>query len=130
LEARQVTTDADGEAFAHLVSVNFQIPGIYARDLYASPRAWGAGAEGWLGYVDGTAVATTVIVEAAGAAGIYSVSTNPGWRRRGYAEALMRAALGARAQGRVLLQSSRAGLRLYQKMGFRRVTRFFVYGSV
>jgi ribosomal protein S18 acetylase RimI-like enzyme len=80
--------------------------------------------------VDGAAVATTVIVEAAGAAGIYSVSTNPGWRRRGYAEALMRAALGERARGRVLLQSSRAGLRLYQKMGFRRVTRFFVYGSV
>jgi GNAT superfamily N-acetyltransferase len=130
IEARRVTTRDDGEAFAHLLSINFQIPGLYARDLYSSPRAWGAGAEGWLGMVDGAAVATTVIVEAAGAAGIYSVSTNPGWRRRGYAEALMRAALGERARGRVLLQSSRAGLRLYQKMGFRRVTRFFVYGSV
>jgi ribosomal protein S18 acetylase RimI-like enzyme len=130
IEVRRVESDAGREDFAHLVSLNFQIPGPYARDIYASPRAWSGGVEGYLGVVDGLPVATTVLVEAAGAAGIYSVGTSPAYRRRGYAEALMRAALGERARGRILLQSSRAGLRLYHHMGFHRVTRFFIYSTV
>jgi len=60
------------------------------------------------------------------------VSTRPGHRRRGIAEALMRAALADFTQGTspLVLQSSRAGLKLYQGLGFRRVTRYFIYSSV
>jgi ribosomal protein S18 acetylase RimI-like enzyme len=57
----------------------------------------------------------------------------PGHQRKGYGETVMRYAL-ADAQSRLgirrsILQSTPAGLHLYQRMGYRKVTSVGVYAS-
>ncbi len=52
---------------------------------------------------------------------VLNVYVDPGWRRRGVAEALMRAALDALAERgirRVVLHASADGRRLYERLGF------------
>ena len=52
---------------------------------------------------------------------VLNVYVEPGWRRRGVAEALMRAALDALAERdirRVVLHASADGRRLYERLGF------------
>jgi len=78
-------------------------------------------------------VSTTATIECGGTVGVYNVATMPEFRRRGYGEAVMRYALAdaerVRAPRPIVLQSTEAGLRLYEKMGFRTVARFSVYAS-
>jgi ribosomal protein S18 acetylase RimI-like enzyme len=73
------------------------------------------------------------VVRGGGAAGVYNVATMPGFQRRGYGEAVMRHALenSRRLNGieRVILQSTPAGLKLYERMGLETVTRVSVYSS-
>jgi len=68
-----------------------------------------------------------------GAIGVYNVATIPSAQRCGFGEAVMRYALAdaAREHGaeRLVLQSTPAGLRLYERMGFRTVTKVAVYSS-
>jgi ribosomal protein S18 acetylase RimI-like enzyme len=131
LECRAVREEREALAFAELISLSFGIPYLTAQRIYARREAWEGTLHGFVGYARGEAVATTALVRAAGAVGIYSVSTRPGYRRKGYAEALMRLALRdfSKPDEPLVLQSSRAGLRMYQQMGFKRVTRFFIYAT-
>jgi len=66
-------------------------------------------------------------------AGVYNVATLPGHQRRGYGEAVMRHAIAdaRREHGieQTILQSTPAGLRLYERMGFHTVTRVSVYST-
>ena len=130
---RQVGLDAPARDFALLVASSFLIPLPVAEAMYTQPGPWTGALHGWIGYMDGLPVATTATITAVGVTGVYSVSVDPLHRRRGYAEALMRLAL-EREQAlsgthRIILQSSRAGLSLYRKLGFRTVTRFVVYAQ-
>jgi len=131
IEVRSVCDPATRSAFAHITSIAFEVPGIICRDVYGAERAWDNSFRGFVAYVDGMAVATTAIVVAAGVAGVYSVGTLPGYRGRGYAEALMRQALdrvrGETGVERTALQSTRTGYSLYTRMGYRAVTNFTVY---
>jgi len=65
--------------------------------------------------------------------GVYNVATLPGHQKRGYGEAVMRHALAEvrreRGMEPVILQSTPAGLKLYERMGFRTVARVAVYSS-
>ena len=74
---------------------------------------------------------TSATVTAAGVVGLYSVGTLAEFRRQGYAEATLRHALeqSCRRSGleRTILQSTPGGLSLYQRLGYRVVTRFTVY---
>jgi len=76
-------------------------------------------------------VSIVAIVAEAGSLGIYYLATLPEDRRRGYGEALLRAAVAEeqRRTGirRMILQTTEAGHSLYLKMGFRPVGRFSVY---
>ena len=78
-------------------------------------------------------MSTAAVVAGGGAVGVYNVATLPGRQRCGYGEAVMRHALAEarREHGleRVILQSTPAGLRLYERMGFRTVTRVSVYST-
>ena len=58
---------------------------------------------------------------AAGVVGVYSVSTRPEFRRKGYGEALTRAALGSAPSLPAVLQPSEMGRAMYERMGFREV---------
>jgi len=87
----------------------------------------------WVGYADEEPVSTTATVIGAGAVGVYNVATMPERQMRGYGETVMRHAV-ADAQRRhginqTILQSTPAGHRLYQRMGFRTVTNVAVYAS-
>jgi GNAT superfamily N-acetyltransferase len=133
LEIRRVAGEPSRLAFAHIMSVAFGIPFAVANEVYGTGNIWRTGFTGYVGYLDGTPVASTAIVIEAGVIGIYAVGTLPGYQRRGYAEALLRYAVDrARAESaleRLVLQSSQAGLPLYLKLGFRKVTEFQVFVS-
>lgn len=88
----------------------------------------------WVGYRDGEPVATAATIMHEGIIGLYNVATAPAQRHRGYAEVITRHAIdeATRESGstRVVLQSTSGGLRLYQRIGFRPVTRILVYNSL
>jgi GNAT superfamily N-acetyltransferase len=130
---RPVTDAVTRSHFAHITSMNFDIPFATCQAVYANERAWSYDYHGFVGYANGTPVATVAIVIAAGVLGVYSVSTLPAHRHKGYAEALMRIVLEDyyRSTGieRTVLQATRAGFDMYLKMGYRPVSHFSVYMS-
>jgi ribosomal protein S18 acetylase RimI-like enzyme len=128
---RRVSDTETRIAFAHITSMSFDIPFNTCRDVYEPEHAWEGPYEGFIGFHQNTPVCTTALVTGGGVIGIYSVGTLPGHRRRGFAEALMRGVLAEKSAetgvARYVLQSTRAGYELYQRMGFRDVGRFAVY---
>jgi ribosomal protein S18 acetylase RimI-like enzyme len=136
IDVRPVNDKATRAAFAEITSIAFEIPYAIAQAVYSREKAWGnniaAGDyQGFVGYVDGRAASIIAVVAAAGAIGVYSLATMPEFRKRGYAEAMLRTAVGkVSAQTgltQVILQSTDAGYELYKRMGFRDVTKFTVY---
>ena len=131
IEMRPVADAATRSAFAEITSIAFEIPYTVAHAVYMRQQAWGGDYRGFVGFADGKPVSIVAIVAAAEAIGVYSLATVPGFRRRGYAEALLRAAASevSRQTGftQVLLQSTDAGYALYQRMGFRDATKYTVY---
>lgn len=134
LAYRRVGDEATRRAFTDLIAQCFFVPLPIARDVYDVAAIWEGPLEAWLGYRDGFPVAAAATTVAAGALGVYSVATSPAYRRRGYAEAVMRHAVAeARKKcpdGPIVLQSSSLGLQLYRRMGFKRATRFFVFANL
>ena len=131
IECRRVGDRQTRTDFTEITSANFDIPRSTCRLIYEPERAWKFDYAGYVGYRDGHAVTTIAVVLPADAASVYSVSTLPAFRRHGYAEALMPHVLAeyARDTGieRTVLQATRAGYAMYQRMGYREVTRFSVY---
>ena len=77
--------------------------------------------EHWVGYLDGTPVASASLFRCAGVAGVYNVATVPAARGRGIGAAITQAPLReARGEGLRLavLQASSAGFPTYVKLGF------------
>jgi len=87
----------------------------------------------YVGYVNGEPVATAATLLGGGAVGVYNVATLPDHRRHGYGEAVMRHALEqARREHGIecsTLQSTPAGYGIYQRMGYRTVTKVAVYAA-
>jgi len=131
IEMRRVTDASTRAAFADITSVTFEIPYMVSQAVYTRAEAWKGDYEGYVGFVNGQAVAIVAIVAAAGAMGVYSLATLPEFRRQGYGEALLRDAVEEvrRRTGltRLVLQSTDAGYRLYKRIGFHDVTKFTVY---
>ena len=132
IEVRRVSDAGTSDAFCSIGSVCFHVPISWFREVLDSDTVW-QGFAGYVGYVDQEPVATTAIVIGGGVTGVYNVATLPGHQRHGYGEAVMREALAdtQRRHGveRVILQSTPAGYRLYERMGFRTVTRVAVYSA-
>ena len=83
----------------------------------------------WVGYFEGMPVATAAGVLSKSVFGLYNVATAPGHRGRGFAEAITRHAAAEAGNLPLVLQSTSHGLRLYERLGFRAVTRILVYNS-
>ncbi len=131
IECRPVRDAAARTVFAEITAVAFDIPYTVAHTVYSREEAWNGDYQGFVGLVDGRAVAIVAIVPAGGAIGVYSLATMPSLRRQGYGEALLRAA-AAEIQQRtgltqLVLQSTDAGYAMYRRMGFRDATKFTVY---
>jgi len=132
LEVHRVGSEPTRHAFCDIGSTCFHVPITWFREVFDSAAVWD-GFLSFVGYVDGEPVATTSLVLGPGVAGVYNVATLPGHRRRGFGEAIMRHALAEAAHehpiDRVILQSTPAGLSLYQRMGFQTVASVAVYSS-
>ncbi len=117
--------------FSRVMSAAFSVPIDMSEDVYCSETLWKSPMVGWIGYWRGEPVTTAAAVLTADSIGMYAVATQPHFQRKGYAEAVMRhAAAEATAElgiTRTILQSSHAGYPLYVRMGYRAITRYFVY---
>lgn len=132
IEIRRVRGDQARDDFCAVGSVCFNVPLDWFREVFEGHRVWNDFVA-WVGYVEGGPVATAATVTGSGVIGVYNVATLPGHRRHGYGEAVLRYALDrAREEHgitRTILQATTQGLRLYQRMGYRTVTRVAVYSS-
>jgi ribosomal protein S18 acetylase RimI-like enzyme len=129
---RRVTDAATRTAFCSIGSICFHVPINWFREVFDNQFVWDRFAA-YVAYQDDAPVSTAAIVMGGGAVGVYNVATIPDQQRRGYGEAVMRYAV-AEAQKehgieRSTLQSTPAGLHLYQRMGYRTITRVSVYAS-
>lgn len=121
----------DALTFAHLVSIIFHVAFPLCQHIYANPHAWRPPIHGWLAYRHHEPVSCAMLAAAHGVAGFYSVGTLPHYQGRGYGEKLMRHvahyAATQLACPQSVLQSSTAGRKLYNRLGFREYTRFNIY---
>jgi ribosomal protein S18 acetylase RimI-like enzyme len=131
VEVRPVNDEVSRNAFTEITSICFEIPFGIARAVYAQENAWRGDYYGFVGKAGGRVISICAVVSGGDALGIYSLATHPSYRRLGYGEATMRAAVAEmqRRTGieRMVLQSTEAGYPLYRRMGFRDATRFTVY---
>ena len=132
IEIRRVCDAATRDAFCEIGSVCFHVPISWFKEVFDGESVWERFIS-YVGYADGEPVTTAAIVVGGGVLGVYNVATLPGHQKRGYGEAVMRHAMAdARREWgieRAILQSTPAGLKLYQRMGFRTVARVAVYSS-
>jgi ribosomal protein S18 acetylase RimI-like enzyme len=132
IEARRVGDRVTREAFCNISTVCFHVPAPWFREVFDNDSVWENFAA-YVGYVDGEPVSSAATVARGAAVGVYNVATLPEAQNRGYGEAVMRYALEdtrkrSGIQGSVL-QSTPAGYRLYERMGYRRITTVSVYSS-
>jgi ribosomal protein S18 acetylase RimI-like enzyme len=132
VEVRRVRDAAARDAFCGIGSVCFHVPFLWFQEVFDTDSVWERFAA-YVGYVDGEPVATAATVMAYDAIGVYNVATLPDNQRLGYGEAVMRYALedARREHGieRSILQSTPAGYKLYERMGYRTVTKVAVYAA-
>ena len=132
LTIRRVDDEATRAAFCGIGSVCFHVPIDWFCEVFDNAPVWDRFAA-YVAFQNGDPVSTAAIVMGGGAIGVYNVATVPDRQRRGYGEAVMRHAV-AEAQREhgvecSILQSTPAGLRLYERMGYRTITRVSVYAS-
>jgi GNAT superfamily N-acetyltransferase len=131
LEFRRVE---DGQTRAALVEVNaaaYRLPVLWFNEVLDLESLWGGEQVGYVGYVGGQPVTTAATLITDKAIGVFWVATLPGYEKRGYAETAMRRALeeARRASGleRTFLQATASGYPLYERMGYRPITKFVYY---
>jgi GNAT superfamily N-acetyltransferase len=132
MDVRRVRPGPTRDAFVEIGSVCFHVPISWFREVFDSVSVWDRFIA-YVGYFNGEPVSTTAIIIGGGAVGVYNVATLPGKQRHGFGEATMRYAIAeARREHAfepVILQSTPAGLHLYQRMGFKTIARVAVYSS-
>ena len=107
---------------ARVAAAGFEAPEELFSRLMVPSIASLSGVSCYLGEVEGVAVTTALGVIRDNAVGIFNVATPPAWRRRGYGAALtIRAVRDGFDEGAqwAWLQSSAAGYRVYERLGFR-----------
>lgn len=131
IECHPVADRLTRQSFCALTAVSFDIPMAIAKAVYEPERAWCGDYRGYVGTAGGSPVAIVALVATRDALGVYSLSTLPEWRHRGYGEALLRTAVASEQARtgiqRLVLQSTDAGHSLYRRLGFNDVARFSVY---
>lgn len=134
IEVRHAT---DSEALSHISDINalaYFSPLEVARQSVVVPALFQGDCRGYVGFVEGKAVAVAAVVRVQGIAYVGYVATLADQRKRGYAETVMRHGLADahRIWGteRTVLHATDAGHPTYLRMGYRDVTRFSFYMPV
>ncbi len=132
LDIRRVCDEQTRAAFCEIGGLCFNVPLVWFREVFENETVWDRFV-GYVAYLDGEPVSTAATVVSSGAIGVYNVATVPGHQRKGFGEAVMRHALerAREAHGleRTILQSTAQGYGIYERMGYRTVTRVSVYSS-
>ncbi len=132
LAVRRVGDASTRLDFCAIGSTCFHVPINWFREVFDNPGVFQSFAA-YVGYWNEIPVSTAAIVMGGGAIGVYNVATVPQHQRHGFGEAVMRHAVAEaqREHGiqQSVLQSTPAGLRLYERMGYRSITRVSVYAS-
>ena len=127
------TVDDDASLADHrsVVADSFEMPAALA-NYFLTMRLFGTpDVVGYVGYVDGVAVATSALFMTHRVAGVYNVATRREYRKRGIGEAMAwRAIAEGMAAGCVMasLQASEEGQPVYERMGFRTVALYRTFG--
>ncbi len=112
----------------------FRVPPKWFGEIYDTPERLSTPVRGWVGYAGGQAVATAATVDSRDAIGLYNLATAEAFRRRGFGEAMSRHAVaetwGETGAKPVVLQATRQGLGLYERLGFQKVGRILVFPSL
>ena len=128
LDVHRVTPGPTRDAFCALGSLCFNVPPPWFLEVFEAGPIWNDFAA-FVGYAEEEPVATAAVVPAGNVLGVYNVATSPLHRHRGYAESIVRQAVDHFPASPVILQSTPAGLRLYQRMGFKTITTIAVYST-
>jgi GNAT superfamily N-acetyltransferase len=131
MRTRIVDDDASLSDHRSVVADAFEMPGALAEyfltmRLFSTPDI-----VGYVGYVDGVAVATSALFMTHRVAGVYNVATKREYRKRGFGEAMAwRAVRDGMDAGCVMasLQASELGQPVYERMGFRTVAAYRTFG--
>jgi ribosomal protein S18 acetylase RimI-like enzyme len=113
---------AEAPAHARLAAAGFDVPAEPFLQLMTPSVLAAPGTRCYLGEVDGEPVTTGLGVTLGSFVGIFNIATPPAHRRRGYGAAVTaRAVADGVAAGAdwAWLQSSAAGYRVYDRLGFR-----------
>lgn len=136
LEIRRVADASSFGAFLDVVAPILSPSEAFTTFFAEGARRIGFGPDAdeqhLLGLLDGTPVATTSLLLAGGAAGIYNVATVEAARRRGIGAAITAAAVRAgadRGMRVATLQASDMGRPVYEALGFRPACDFVPYRS-
>lgn len=119
--------------FRAIGSMCFHVPIAWFSEVFDERVAQRGEFMCWVGYQHGTPIATAATVRSNQAVGIYNVATAPEFRGQGYGEAITRYAIETALRDedakQIVLQSTSQGQGIYDRMGFRPVTRVLVYNS-
>jgi GNAT superfamily N-acetyltransferase len=123
------------EAIHHCADINSEAYGM-PFELMREGLTGAASRKGdmfcYVGYHEGKPVSTASVVLSDGVLYVAFVATVPQAQRRGFAEATMRHALQAAHEAtgyrRTSLHASSAGYAIYERMGYKPVTRLMGYG--
>jgi GNAT superfamily N-acetyltransferase len=133
LEFRRVKAEPDRLAFCAIGSTCFHVPHGWFEEIFDRRMKDRPEFEAWVAYLRGEPIATAATVTTGSVIGLYNVAVLPAYRGRGYAESAMRhAASQARERSgldRVILQSTRQAIPMYERLGFSPVTRILVFTS-
>ncbi|MGJ7913021.1 GNAT family N-acetyltransferase [Neobacillus sp. LXY-1] len=119
---KPVRNKFDSKRFTKCCSTAFEIPEFLSETLTEIWSKQHVNLEHYVGYVNGTAVATATIFYSNGVAGIYNVATLPEFQGKGIGVEMMTAILLiAKLEGykTAVLHSTLVGLRLYERLGFQ-----------
>jgi ribosomal protein S18 acetylase RimI-like enzyme len=135
LDIRRVTDLASytpyEDTFAPMLSSSPDFTRVFAQASERIGFAEDAPLVHYVGYLGGEAVATSSLITAGGAAGIYNVTTVEGARGRGIGSAMTATAVRAgfdRGMRFGALQASSIGRPVYERLGFAHVCDFVPYG--
>jgi GNAT superfamily N-acetyltransferase len=127
----RVSTEGELIAYADLNSRAYAMPLEAGRDGLRGSALWKSGMYMYLGLKEGVPVSAAATLETNGCLLLAMVATAPEAQRKGYGEATVRKALfeGAKATGltRTVLHATMAGAPVYERIGYRKVTRIELY---
>lgn len=118
---------ANVEGYVQAMCAGFGMPLEIGRAMFGANLLGMEGFTGFVGSIDGEAVATSAVFVFDGIAGVYNVATIPEHRGKGIGEALTWAAnIAGRAAGATaaILQASEQGEPVYTRMGYATPARY------